>query len=208
MSHNILFILEGKNPDKSIADSLSKFFINDHTVITCAYCTTIYQMYKSISEDEFLDTFNLVRDIEANKEVLKNFKRSDFAEIYMFFDYDGHASNADDSKLNNLLEFFKEETDKGKLYISYPMIEALKHIEKFDSFNSLEIECKQNISYKRIVRQNGLEQLKHFSLYDFPLWVDLIILHLKKMNVVVNNEYEFPTSIVDQLTIFSSQLNK
>ena len=36
----------------------------------------------------------------------------------------------------------------------------------------------------------------------------LIETHLKKMNEIVNNTYEFPVSIVDQLTIFNKQLEK
>lgn len=208
MSNNILFILEGKNPDKSIADSLTKYFVNENTIITCAYCTTIYKMYSDISEDEFLDTFSLVKDIKENKETLKGFKRSDFAQIFMFFDYDGHATNSSDKKLNDLLEFFNEETDKGKLYISYPMIEALKHIENFDTFEELKAPCKKNVDYKRVVRQNGLENLKHIIHYDFKKWRILIDAHLKKMNKIVNDSYNFPSSIIDQLTIFEKQLKK
>jgi len=112
MSNNILFIFEGTKTEKSITDNLTKFFVNENTVITCAYCTTIYKMYADISEDEYLDTFGLVKDIEANKDTLKDFKSSDFAQIYMFFDYDGHATNASDKKLSDLLDFFNEETEK------------------------------------------------------------------------------------------------
>lgn len=208
MSNNILFIFEGLRTEKTITDSLTKHFVNENTVITCAYCTTIYKMYADISEDEFLDTFSLVKDIEANKETLKDFKRTDFAQIYMFFDYDGHATNASDEKLIDLLEFFNEETDKGKLYISYPMVEALKHIENFDTFEELKVSCKRNVDYKRIVRQNGLKNLKHIINYNFQQWKVLIDTHLKKMNKIVNDSYDFPNSIIDQLTIFDKQIEK
>jgi hypothetical protein len=139
MSSKVLFIFEGPKLEKSITDNLTKFFVNENAIITCAYCTTIYKMYAEISKDEDLDTFNLLKEIEVNKEKLKDFKRSDFAQIYMFFDYDGHATNASDKKIKELLDFFNEETEKGKLYISYPMVEALKHIENFDTFEELKI---------------------------------------------------------------------
>ncbi|MBK8723702.1 MAG: hypothetical protein IPL95_16035 [Saprospiraceae bacterium] len=95
-------------------------------------------MYSEISQDQFIDTFSLLKDIKENKETLKNFKRSDFSQIYMFFDYDGQVTNAGDNKLSELLKFFNEETEMGKLYISYPMVEALKHIESFDLSKSLK----------------------------------------------------------------------
>ena len=86
MYNNILFIFEGPRTEKTITENLTKFFFNENTVITCAYCTTIYKMYTEIYEDDFLDTFNLLKEIDVNKEVLKDFKRSDFAQIYLFFD--------------------------------------------------------------------------------------------------------------------------
>lgn len=208
MSNNILFIFEGPKTEKSITDNLIKFFVNENTVITCAYCTTIYKMYSDISADEYLDTFNLVKDIEANKDTLKDYKRSDFAQIFMFFDYDGHATNASDKKLNDLLGFFNEETEKGKLYISYPMVEALKHIESYDTFKDLIVSSQDFENYKKIVSDNCIETLKHFHLYDIDAWKTVIKSHLMKMNDIVNDTYQFPISVIDQLTIFSKQIEK
>ena len=208
MSNNILFIFEGAKTEKSITDNLVKFFVNENTVITSAYCTTIYKMYSDISNDEYLDTFNLVKELEPNKETLKNFKRTDFAQIYMFFDYDGHTSNASDEKLQELLDFFNEETDKGKLYISYPMVEALKHIECLNTFEALKVKCKENIYYKKVVSDNCMETLKHFHLYDADTWKNVIEIHLKKMNKIVNDTFIFPEEIIDQITIFDNQLEK
>lgn len=208
MSNNILFIFEGPKTEKSITDNLIKFFVNENTVITCAYCTTIYKMYSDISADEYLDTFNLVKDIEANKDTLKDYKRSDFAQIFMFFDYDGHATNASDKKLNDLLDFFNEETEKGKLYISYPMVEALKHIESYDTFKDLIFASQDFENYKKIVSDNCIKTLKHFHLYDIDTWKTVIKSHLMKMNDIVNDTYQFPISIIDQLTIFSKQIEK
>jgi hypothetical protein len=208
MSNNILFIFEGPKTEKSITDNLIKFFVNENTVITCAYCTTIYKMYSDISADQFLDTFNLVKDIEANKDALKDYKRSDFAQIFMFFDYDGHATNASDKKLNDLLDFFNEETEKGKLYISYPMVEALKHIESYDTFKDLIFASQDFENYKKIVSDNCIETFKHFHLYDIDTWKTVIKSHLMKMNDIVNDKYQLPISIIDQLTIFSKQIEK
>ncbi len=208
MSTKILFVFEGEKTEKNITQNLSNFFVNENTIITCAYCTTIYKMYKEISKDEDLDTFNLLKSIDFNKDSLKDYNRSDFAEIYMFFDYDGHATNACDNKLNELLNFFNEETEKGKLYLSYPMVESLKHIENYDNFEFLKVACKTDIGYKKIVRENGLEELKLFIKYDQEIWKKLITILLKKMNKIVNNSYELPNELIDQIIIFSNQEEK
>jgi len=97
---------------------------------------------------------------------------------------------------------------KGKLYISYPMVEALKHIESFDTFKELKVACKDFENYKKIVSDNCIETLKHFHLYDINTWKIVIKNHLKKMNDVVNDTYQLPNAIIDQLTIFKKQLEK
>ena len=207
MVNNILFILEGEK-EKTIVKNLTKFFINENTVVTCVYCTTIYKMYSDIKNDEYLDTFHLLKEIAKNKETLKDFKRSDFSQIFMFFDYDGHASNASDKKLAELLSFFNEETDKGKLYISYPMVEALKHFENIESFKELKSNLKDFEKYKQTVNSNCLKCLIDFNLYDESVWKFVIEIHLQKMNKIVHQKYQFPIALIDQITIFNKQLEK
>ena len=126
----------------------------------------------------------------------------------MFFNYDGHSDIADDVKLVKLLEFFNEETDKGKLYINYPMVESLKHISDNNTFQYIKVKCKENINYKHLVSIDGLKELCNFNKYKLETWKLLIEIHLKKMNYIVNDSFVFPKEIVSQLIIFSKQLEK
>ncbi|MDH8701415.1 hypothetical protein M2138_000757 [Dysgonomonadaceae bacterium PH5-43] len=209
MSTNILFVFEGIKTEKQIVDNLQKeFFVPDNTVVTCVYSGEIYQIYRDIEADEDLDTFNLLKERTQNADILKNYRRTDFAEIYMFFDYDGHSTVADDDKLNKLLNFFNEETDKGKLYISYPMVESLKHIDCYNSFKYLNVECKENINYKNLVHSTCMKELSNFTLYNTEVWKRLIYVHLKKMNYIVFDSFEFPEDIITQSLIFTNQLSK
>ena len=41
---------------------------------------------------------------------------------------------ADDSKIKEMLQFFDNETENGMLYISYPMVEAIRHYKDMNSF--------------------------------------------------------------------------
>lgn len=209
MSNNILFIFEGERTEYQITTNLQKFFVNENTIIKCAFCGEIYQLYQQISEDEDLDTFSLIKArSRTNRDLLQNYTRDDFAEIYMFFDYEGHSSIADDEHLEKLLNFFNEETDKGKLYISYPMVEALKHVAEHDTFKNLEVRCKENIRYKNMVNEECRKELQQFSKYTFDVWARLIDIHLRKMNYIVNDLFEFPIEIVSQSVIFARQLEK
>ncbi|WP_222164643.1 hypothetical protein [Edaphocola aurantiacus] len=209
MSNNILFVFEGEKTEDLIIKSLKNSYLSEKIIITSAYCNTIYQFYKLISGDEDLDTFNLLKEIEVNKATLQDFTRSDFAEIYMFFDYDGHDTSASDDNIINLLGFFNNETEKGKLYISYPMVEALRHIsEPETNFKDLKVECKVNINYKKVVHDTCMKCYSQYKKYDEETWNSVICLHLMKMNYIVNGSYEYPNGNISQLDLFYSQQQK
>lgn len=140
-----------------------------------------------------------------NKELLKEYKRNDFAEIYLFFDYDGHSSMAADEKLIELLEFFNEETDKGKLYISYPMVEALKDISCYEGFKERMVPCKTNIKYKEKVASEGLAHLRNYARIGEEEWTKVVEAHLKKQNYIVNECYQMATERIEPIELFKKQ---
>jgi hypothetical protein len=209
MSNKILFVFEGKTPEKHIVTSLKNYFLNENDIIECVFGAEIYQMYNEISNDEDLDTFSLIKNInDKNKIELKNYKRIDFSQIYLFFDYDGHSSKASDDDLIDMLDFFNEETEKGKLYLSYPMVESLRHYSENITFKDLIVSCKVNVNYKNIVHENGDSKYKQFSKYTIENWSFLISEHLKKMNFIVNDIFTLPENIYNQKLIFENQIEK
>ena len=208
MSNNILFVFEGERTEKQIADSLTNYFVNENTIVQCAYCNNIYHLHKELSNDEDLDTFLLLKEISLNSEILASYSRKDFAEIYLFFDYDGQDRNADDEKIEEMISFFDEETSAGKLFISYPMVEALKHISDVINFKELKVEARKNIQYKRIVSDVCDNKFSDFTIYSREIWIFLIEIHLKKMNFITCDDYSLPTLSKSQNEIFAKQLEK
>jgi len=195
-------------------------------------------LYKEIQEDTDLDTFNLIKKRSITNQVtLEGFVRDDFAEIYLFFDYDAHSSLASDidrfdnpmktgdEKLVEMLSLFENETDKGKLYISYPMVEALRHIIDYSTFHNLVVRCKGNncpnftsciedikciedTHYRERVASESIRHLSNINGYTVETWKKLIEVHLFKMNYIVNNLFIFPDKIESQHTILVHQINK
>ena len=202
---NILFVFEGEKTEDQIVASFTKHIFNDKTVITCAFCAEIYQLHRALVDDEDLDTFSLLKDIPNNKGILKDFTRDDFAEIYLFFDYDGHSTLASDNALFEMLDIFDEETDLGKLYISYPMVESIKHFSEELDFKNLKVEAKKNIKYKKLVSEEADKKYLQFSKYTIEIWKLLIINHLSKMNYIVTDEYFLPNESSPQRDIFKNQ---
>lgn len=127
------FIVEGQAREPLIIDNISKVFFShgNFKIITLPAGQNIYMLWKKLKEDDFnTDIIEVLR--EERKELaeqLVGLGRDDFSEVYLFFDYDGHQNNlgtADDGDvIEQMLKSFDNETESGKLYISYPMVELV-----------------------------------------------------------------------------------
>jgi len=209
----ILLVFEGAFTEPQIVENLKKYFLNesDKKIIKAVYGTVIYSLYEQFficgEFDEDLDLFTIICDsIEDENNELMNISREQVDQIYLFFDYDGHATNADNNKLQEILKLFNNETENGKLYVSYPMVESIKHLK--NSVNFRDTIAQSNRSYKDLVPHdcdNHLVDLRNLTVYD---WDRIIQEHLKKANFIVNDEFSFPNEIIEQFYIFHKQKQK
>ncbi|MFC6124766.1 hypothetical protein ACFPZP_27395 [Citrobacter bitternis] len=206
MTERILFVFEGEKTEKTITDSLLKNFIeNDKRVVFSSFKTDIYALYKLMSADEDLDIFAVMK--ERNPELV-DFDRDSFSQLFLFFDYDGHAPAANDSKIIELLSFFNEETEKGKLFISYPMVESIKCISNIDA---VEDFCRHTVKicdcskFKGYVAGYAHKSLIHFAFYDQGTWNDVVRMHCVKANFIIKGDMVFPSNYFTQEDIFGIQ---
>ncbi len=223
-----LFVFEGADTEGKYVRKLEQNFMGNREAIKCVFDAEIYQLYRIMKTDPDLpvDIVSLLKS--RNNEfaaALEGYERDSFAYIYLFFDYDGHSSLADDSKIAEMLQFFDNETENGMLYISYPMVEAIKHYTDLENFQSLTVKCKRRNCpyidncddserclaephYKRFVADTCLPQLNNTNAFTRQVWQMLIHAHLCKMNYIVNGVFELPDRLQTQSAIFSHQLDK
>lgn len=223
-----LFIFEGARSEDKYVEKLERNFLGEGHAIKCVFDAEIYQLYRAINlGDGFpIDIVSLLKErtIE-NAEILKDYTRDSFAYVYLFFDYDGHSTLADDEKIKEMLSFFSDETEEGKLYISYPMVEAIRHYKDMESFKSLTVKCKrgncpykedctdkdsciQEPHYKSFSISDSKVQLSNINSYTKEVWQELITAHICKANYLVNDIYDMPQSLITQNDIFTNQLEK
>ena len=219
-----LFVFEGVTED-SIVSSLERHFMGGAVAIKCAFCGDIYQFYRKLKEDDFsVDVLTLLKHRnKKNRSNLEGYSPDSFAYIYFFFDYDGHATKADDGKVAEMLEFFNNETENGKLFISYPMVESVRHYKDRKSFKDLVVKCKgQNcpntLDCERSEECMSAPRYKTFVPTDSDLnavklnsperWKELIDAHLCKGHFVVDGGYSRPTELLVQSEVFRCQLEK
>lgn len=211
MANTILFVFEGEGAEKRLLESFKRYYFKepDRSLVTATFNTSIYSLYAELKDDEFLDVVELLRErSEANRVSLEGISREDISEVYLFFDHDGHASNAADDKVQVLLEHFQEETEQGKLYISYPMIEAVKHLSASLDFESLTAEICNNKAYKGRVSSECESAFKHLHELDQDCWFEINRQHCMKAWCLLTGEFELPAEVISQEAVFNAQLEK
>lgn len=164
------FIVEGEAREPQVIDNISKVFFKhgNFKIITLPAGENIYMLWKKLKADDFdTDIIEVLR--ESNKKIreqLEGLSRDDFSEVFLFFDYDAHQTNlrkSDDSDvINQMLESFDNETENGKLYISYPMVEALRDFEagKCGNGDNCFVEISNLAEYKNISSKNSQKRLQ------------------------------------------------
>ncbi len=148
----ILFIFEGAKREPALYKTMKYLFLSDSLKddIIVSYCSNIYSLYQEMKEldafDEEVDAADIVsvlREHLANskdqQEELRKIEGSNaISEVYLFFDYDIKrideknklSIEEQNNQIKELLEYFNDETDKGKLYIDYPMVESIRYFKK------------------------------------------------------------------------------
>lgn len=211
MANTILFVFEGDKTERLLLRSFQRFYFreNGRSLIAATYGTGVYSLYQQLKNDEFLDLVEILRErSDANKTALQGISREDISEVYLFFDHDAHNSNADDEKLRELLDYFQEETEQGKLYISYPMVEAVKHICASTDFRDVFAEIANNQRYKGLVSQTCLPELTHLHELEQSHWYRINKEHSMKAWDLFCGQYGLPEQLIPQMVIFERQLEK
>ena len=176
-----------------------------NTIIYALYGNVIYDIYEKLNEDDFLDVVLVLKEFAQNRLELANISRDDVSEIYLFFDHDGHSHLADQEKLEKMLQYFNDETDHGKLYVSYPMVEALKHLGKDINFKELTSVINDNSKYKQRVDREADNKFKQIRNYTKEIWIEVIQFHAKKLGYIMKYEYEYLNQAIDQYEILEKQ---
>lgn len=221
-TNKVAFIYEGESTEYVIFQNLKKIFgtsralrdtleiqLPPSDIIDGSYLGNIYDLYKTIEAESDIDTIEVIKErIRKSKKAqtqkkyaeFLNTDRDEISEIYLFFDCDPHHDLGNvtiKEKLNRIktmLDFFDNETEHGKLYISYPMIEAIKDL----SINySCEEYCRLELcdcpKYKAIINERAQNFLDPKN-YTLETWQHFIKHGACKSNCIIHsgNKYELP----------------
>jgi hypothetical protein len=220
MSENILLVFEGAKTEPGIFDNIQKVFFNKSgkSMVYAIWGTEIYKLWKEIKDEPDFDTLIILKKIAKNKDKLACFALNDIAEIHLFFDYEGHAHpemtmGAYNFLIAQMLTTFGDEYKQGRLWISYPMVEALKHCRRDMAacFDRCLASIADNTHYKeRVGRILDFQDARALARSD---WNYLIAINIQKAFCLVDGHYKMPSyaemqKLFDQMVIFKNQESK
>ena len=214
-----LFVVEGAKREMDIFENFASVFFNDKSeiiTISAPADMNIYMLYDVLKKDNFeTDIVEVLKErVSKARSILKNYTRNSFAEIYLFFDFDAHANNlrkkSNVEVLKEMLEVFNNETELGKLYISYPMVEAIRDHEPNDC-GVVSGSCFRNRTdfgtYKR--DSANLVENNNIANYDFAKWMTAVCNYVYRSSCFFGKDkldrYDFVDSI-SPLSIFNKQI--
>lgn len=206
-----LFVFEGEGREKQYFQSIERsFFSGEESHILVSFQNDIYELYKQLSEDEDLDPFEVIRELNSTvklQEELVDLRRDQIGQIYLFFDMEPQDNLYSGEKLLNMIDLFNNETEHGKLFISYPMIEAIRDIDDHAEYLSRTVNlenCTGNV-YKRLSAERSNPIYQDARKMNKPLWQGLISVNVKKANGLIRGDFSL-NPVIDQMPVAQAQL--
>lgn len=210
----ILILLEGEKLDKNIIENLKDIHEFNDNIEVIIYKTNIHILYDHIKND--YGTIFPIKITPLLRKRIQNFnlQDSDIGQIYLFFDSDMQAPQASNERLEEMLKYFNNETKNGKLYISYPMVEAFFDIdfEQEEYYKNKEIIGTDYVNYKSD-KNVKVNTLKHQDILKDKNKIDIIFKqNIKKLNYIINTDFSFldyeSYIEISEIDIFNSQVKR
>ncbi|MCL2362990.1 MAG: hypothetical protein FWC73_14410 [Defluviitaleaceae bacterium] len=168
----ILVLVEGARREKELLAHLLEIYGIPGKFEIVSYCLSIYELYDLMFRDKNPDEINLLmhlRSREANP-IKKLIFNENYAEILLIFDFDPHYRKYSDKAIREMVNYFTESTDMGKLYINYPMIEAFYHMRSIPDteYNTYVVPMSElhpkNLYKQRVNNENRNRDYSKFAI--------------------------------------------
>lgn len=235
----VLLILEGETEEPKVMATIKQlFFSKNKEHLLCSYGTDTYTLWKDVrkyvDEGGEPDVFEIVRErLHGRGDTsLDGYCSYQFDSIYLFFDYDPQNSRVSPDVLNkaisDMVNLFSDPMDKGQIFISYPMTEALYCQDSLPDSNFVcssvpvcncsdfkawirRYECavkRYMLLFKTDRSANIIEPVLNRRSDLRSAWVELVKASAEKANYICNGTVALPVAVDDVLQsgIFKGQL--
>lgn len=212
------FIVEGEARDYRFIQGMTRTFFKgrfESVTIFLPAKLNIYMLYNRLKAEPFdTDPVELLRDeSEQARQALEGISRQQIDEVFLFFDFDIHQKNLSEKQnpfdiLEKMIHYFDNETENGKLYISYPMVEALYDYQ--DALCEPFTLCRYPLNlireYKKRAGLNNPSASRHLIRYeDWRMILSLFGLRIKCLFDTDKLDFSFYSKNITVESIFHLQ---
>ena len=208
MRSKILLIVEGEKEEPRILGSNSHGLLSligsNYDIVT--FSNPIYELYDAYKKGDYDDIVSYLR-VEKGLEIDKNIlSKNAFSSIYLVFDFEPHYHKYKDSKIKDILNVFNNETELGKLYINYPMVESFYYLKNIPDLEYLGRKISLNNfngkDYKKLVNNETI--LKKNKLSNKQLCYIIWINYNKVRKIINSKEINHELILDEQLKLKKS----
>lgn len=168
----ILLVVEGEKVEPRILGSESHGLLSligaDYEIVP--FANPIYELYEAYKDGQYDNLVSYLRQEKGLKLDDNVLSKNAFSAIYLIFDFEPQDHKYSDDKIKDLLDTFNNETELGKLYINYPMVEAYYHLESLPDPNynarTISINGLNGKKYKKIVHESTALKLNKITKRD------------------------------------------
>ncbi|CCY03269.1 uncharacterized protein BN812_00782 [Prevotella sp. CAG:924] len=222
----ILFVFEGMKAEPMVFGSLERLLLSGEAVKIVKCSHDLPTLYRKLRDNDY-DLFRSL-PLKDNGINVPEGARLDtlFSQIFLFFDYDFQnrigVKNVN-SILEDMLDFFDNETDNGKLYINYPMIESLKYTKTLPDAHYWQYAVTRQIcadhKFKGEAETFACAEAKGYKFIDLAKtpeeevrknWAMLREQNVRKANYIISGNNVLPDKKddINQKAIFTAQKEK
>lgn len=213
----ILVLVEGEKTDYRLMDHLLRIYGISESHEIVSYNTNIYTLYNEVFRDndpESMDILQILKEHEHDEEKKKLFNYH-YSDILLIFDLDPQDPAFSADKVLQMVSFFVETSDMGKLYLNYPMVEAFYHMksipdEAYNSYNATLDELRNRRYKERVNRENRNHNYSKFARTKEECNI-VIGQNIEKAWILSGEELigdETVKSIPSSLTVLKAQLRR
>lgn len=197
MSRNraILLVVEGEKAEPELMARLFSVYGIADVDSVYTYRANVYDLYRRMFEgDEGAEDLSLMltlRERESDPEKRRLLSRN-YSDVILIFDFDPQDHLFSMEKLAEMVGYFNESTDHGKLYVNYPMVEAHRDLIAMpydDTYlqRTARLSDLRDGSYKELV--GGRSALPRLEDCDVVVFSQMLLQNIEKASSLIGCNY-------------------
>lgn len=212
----ILVLVEGAKTDVKLLKHLLSVYGIDQSHQIISYNTNIYSLYNLMfrnTNPDDVDILQLLKEHETVAERKAVFNER-YSDILLIFDLDPQDPQFSSTKITEMMNYFVESSDMGKLYLNYPMVESFYHMKSIPdddywSYTATMQELSSHIYKSRVAAENRNHDYSKFAVDKSECNI-VIKQNIEKAWKIVKDDisFQYERILPDPADVLDIQLKK